>query len=248
VHLVTTEASPNFLGELATGLRFTAGDRVMRTILVTVAITMFGGGAVNALGIFFVTRNLHAAPALFGVLDSGYGAGALGGAALAVLIAPRLNVVRLFWVSVLLLGTMMVVYSRLTSFWPAFVLLTFGGIPQAALNVAISPIVLQVTPRDLLGRVSAILTPTVSLASILSVALAGTLVSTVLRGFHRTVLGIHFGAVDTIFAVAGVLIMASGIYAMVMLRGLTLPSLGPGTPAERTRELQEEIPQTTDLG
>jgi MFS family permease len=223
--------SAGFRRELIEGLGFTAGNRVIRTLIVTVAIAMLGGGALNALDIFFVTQNLHAAPSLYGLLDGAYGAGALVGAVAAALFAARLGIVRTFWLSVLLLGGMILVYARLTSFWPALVLLAIGGVPQAALNVAIAPIFLHATPRELIGRVSAILNPTVSLASILSVALAGALDSTVLRGFHATLLGIHFGPVDTIFTGAGILLLASGLYARKNMRGLVLPFEGTGPPA-----------------
>jgi hypothetical protein len=62
------------------------------------------------------------------------------------------------------------------------------------------------------------------------VALAGTLDSTLLRGFHAGFLGIQFGPVDTIFTAAGVLILASGLYAMGNMRGLSLPTGEKGAP------------------
>lgn len=214
----------SFGRELVEGFRFTARSRIIRTILITVAIAMLGGGALNALDIFFVTQNLHAAPSLYGLLTGAYGAGALVGAVLAALFARRLGEARTFWLSVLALAAMILVYARLTSFWPALVLLAIGGMPQSALNVAIVPIFLYATPRELVGRVSAIVNPTVSLASILSLAVAGVLYSTVLRGFHATVLRIDFGPVDTIFTGAGVLLVAAGIYAMVNLRDVNIPA------------------------
>lgn len=217
---------PGVLRELAAGLRFTTGNRPMRTVIITVAVAMLGGGSLNALGIFFVIRNLHAAPSSYGLLDGGYGAGVLAGAILSALLAQRLDVVRLFWLSVLLLGATFLAYSRLTAFWPAFLVLLAGGVPQATINVAIAPIMLYVTPRELVGRVSAILNPTVSLASILSVVLAGVLVSTVLRGFHADLLGMRFAAVDTVFTGAGVLLVVAGLYARASLRDLVLPPSG----------------------
>src|SRR5262249_22687196 len=40
--------------ELADGLRFFAGNRVLMTVLVVVLLVMLGGGALNALDFFFV--------------------------------------------------------------------------------------------------------------------------------------------------------------------------------------------------
>lgn len=213
-----------FRHELVEGLRFARHNRVMRTLFITVAIAMLGGGAVNALDIFFVTQNLHAPASLYGLLTGAYGLGALAGAVLAAFFAGRVGVARTFWLSGLALGVIILAYARLTSFWPALVLLTIAGIPQAAVNVAVTPIFLHVTPRELVGRVSAVLDATISLASIISVALAGFLASTVLGGFNATVLGISFGPIDTIFTGAGVLVLAAGLYAMDNLRTLALPS------------------------
>ncbi len=66
------------------------------------------------------------------------------------------------------------------------------------------------------------LSPSVSLATMLSLALAGFLDSTLLRGFHVTLFGVAWGPVDTIFTLTGLLTVAGGFYALVNLRGVTL--------------------------
>jgi hypothetical protein len=95
--------------------------------------------------------------------------------------------------------------------------------PMAGLNVAVPPLILQVTPPALVGRVSSVLQPAISVATMISVALAGFLDSTVLRGFHAAILGIFFGPVDTIFLGAGILGLTGGLYAMLNLRSLPAP-------------------------
>lgn len=55
-------------------------------------------------------------------------------------------------------------------------------------------------------------------AALLSVAIAGYLVSAVLGSFHATVLGVAFGPVDTVFIGMGLLAVAGGFYARVALR------------------------------
>jgi hypothetical protein len=108
----------------------------------------------------------------------------------------------------------------MTLFVPALVVLFVGGIAQALVNVAVAPLVLQVTPRDLIGRVTTVLNPLMTLASLLSIALAGYLDSTLLHDFHATLLGVRFGPIDTIFLAAGILVVLGGLYAMVALRGV----------------------------
>lgn len=97
---------------------------------------------------------------------------------------------------------------------------------------------LHVTPRAYLGRISAVLSPSVSLATMLSLALAGFLDSTLLRGFHATLFGVAWGPVDTIFTLTGLLTVAGGVYAWANLRGVTLAD----GRDHATVEAMEEVP------
>jgi MFS family permease len=204
--------------ELVDGIRFYAGNRVLMTLLIAVSLAMLGAGALNALDIFFVTGNLHTSASLYGYLSAAFGLGSVAGAILASVYAQRIGPARLFWIALLLTGIGILVYARLTSFWPAVALLCVVGMPVAGLNVAVMPLVLQSTPRDFIGRVTSVLQPAVSLASLTSIVLAGILVSTVLQDFHLHVAGITFGPVDTIFTAGGILCLAGGIYAMSSFR------------------------------
>ncbi len=48
----------------------------------------------------------------------------------------------------------------------------------------------------------------------------GAIVSTALRGFHATLLGLALGLIDTVFTTTGLLMLAGGLYAMVNLRDI----------------------------
>jgi hypothetical protein len=85
-------------------------------------------------------------------------------------------------------------------------------------NSVVTPLMLGATPQHLLGRVSAVINPVQQLASILSMALAGFLASTVLRGMHEVVAEVTFGPYDTIFGVAGLLFIAAGLASILPLR------------------------------
>ncbi len=84
----------------------------------------------------------------------------------------------------------------MSSVGPAFSLIFLVGAAWIAVNVAAEPLVLRLTARDFVGRVTAVLTPAGTVASILSAALAGSLVSTLLHGFHATILHMQVGPVD----------------------------------------------------
>jgi hypothetical protein len=92
------------------------------------------------------------------------------------------------------------------------------GIANAIPNVATGPLVINSTPRELLGRVSSVISPVTTLSALGSSALGGYLYGTVLHDFHFTVLGFSFGPLDTIFTVVGLMLLAAGIYARAGLR------------------------------
>jgi sugar phosphate permease len=184
---------------------------------------MLGGGALNALDVFFVTANLHVDAPQLGTLDAIYGGGAVLGAVLAAIFSRHLQPARVFWVSLVLLGLLLVVYSRMTVFAAAATLLFVAGFPQSGLSISLSPLILHVTPREILGRVTAIFGPAISLVSMVSAGIAGLLDSTVLRGLDLSIAGTHFGPVDSVFCVSGLLIAAGGIYAYATLRDVRVP-------------------------
>ena len=79
----------------------------------------------------------------------------------------------------------------MTALLPALLVALLVGFP--AVDIAVTPILLAATPAELVGRVSATLMPTSSLAQIGSVALSGYLASTLLRDLPTQVLGVQVG-------------------------------------------------------
>jgi len=204
--------------EFAAGLRVITGNRVLRTLFVAAILTLLGFGSINALDIFFATGTLHVPAALYGVLEGSLGAGLLAGAIAGGLYAGRLGLTRVLWLSLVAVGLLVLVYARLTSFGPALLVLFLGGIPNGTFNVVINPLLLQVTPRAFVGRVSAVLMTVMSVAALLSIVVSGLLDSTVLHGFHAHLFGVNVGPIDTIFSAAGLLGVAGGFYAFLNLR------------------------------
>ncbi len=231
------------LREYGSGLRFFFGNRVLVTLLIAILITGLGAGALNALDVFFFTNNLHTPALYYGFASAAYAAGALIGAVIGGLFARRLGLTRLVWLSLILLGIGLGVYSRLTSFGPAIPVLFLAGVPQATLNIAVGPIFMRVTPRHLLGRAVAIVQPALTITILISTALAGLLASNVLRGFSQSIGGVTFGPLDTIFGAAALIVLLGGLYAMVNLRGVSLPSAN--APAPESPDLASDPIPTT---
>jgi MFS family permease len=227
----------SFLTELGEGLRFFAGDRVLVTLLISVMLVMLGAGCINALDIFFLRQNLHASTQLFGLLNGVAGLGLLVGAVACSLFAARIGIARLFWIGLVSLGLLVLVYARLTSFAPAVAIIFLIGIPNAAVNVVIGPLLLRVTPQHLVGRVAAVINPAITFAALISTACAGLLVSTVLKGFHAVVLGMHWGPIDLVFSWTGIAVIAAGLVARANLRDLQ----GAGKPARQCNKGELDI-------
>jgi MFS family permease len=221
---VTAQEPAHALRELVEGLRFYFTNRVLTTLLVSFVVLMLGAGAFNALALFFVTENLHAPAALYGVAVATVGLGAVAGALFAGVFGARIGAARMFWISSVATGLCVLVLARLDNFGAGLVVYLVFGFTQGPANAALTPLVLRATPRPLVGRVVAVLEPAIMATSVLSLALAGLLLSTALRGFHAHLLGLTFGPIDTIYTAMGLLTVASGLYAWYGLRTATKPT------------------------
>lgn len=203
--------------EFIAGLRFSLGNTVVRTIIIASFIATLGAGAFDALYIFFLSGNLHVSADFTGVIAAVLGIGTIGGAFIAGKAAKKLGLERMLYLSLLGVGLCMLIVSRLTSFSLALVLFLLFGLFLASLRVAASPMLLNETPREMIGRVFAVLSPTSMIASLVSAMLAGYLASVMLVNMHWQVLGTVFGPIDTIFTGVGLLFLLSAAYTWYSL-------------------------------
>lgn len=226
--ILATEAPPaarsvargqagHFGREFRAGLGYVTGHPILRIILISEILTWLGFGSLQSLGYFFITGNLHAPASAYGVLGAVFGIGAIAGALLVTFAGKRIGLARLFWVALFTSGVFVIVMSHLTSLFPALIAAFLFGVSTTAILVSASPLALDETSREFVGRVMAVINPLGRLAALISVVLAGFLVSVVLRGFHASVLGITFGPVDSVFTGMGLLAVAGGIYARISL-------------------------------
>jgi MFS family permease len=159
-----------------------------------------------------------------------WGIGAVIGGLVSGRLVKLLHARNLTWGGLVLSGALFFIFSRQSSLAGAMVLMFIMAIPVAALNAGISPQLMSVTPKEFTGRMIAVLTPITTAASMISVVLAGTLASTVMRNFHVALVGVHLGRIDTIFSVSAILIFAAGVYAYFSLP----PVEQPTPPSEST--------------
>ncbi|HLZ21851.1 MAG TPA: MFS transporter [Ktedonobacterales bacterium] len=207
----------HFIREFRDGMGYVASHTVLRTILVSEILTWLGFGALQSLGYFFITENLRAPASDYGLLGAVFGVGAIGGALLVTFFGQRIGLAHLLWVALVASGLFVTVMSHLTSLYPALVAAFLFGVSATAILVSASPLALHDTSREFVGRVMAVINPLGRLAALVSVVVAGFLVSEVLRGFHASILGITFDPVNAVFTGMGLLAVAGGIYARISL-------------------------------
>jgi MFS family permease len=209
--------------EFSVGLRLFARNRFLVTLLTVTLICQCGTGAISALNVFFVTRDLHASSRLFGIAETAVGVGFIVGALVAGRIVRWIGARALTWSGLLATGVLAAGYALQRSFPAGLVMLAIYAMPIAMLNTAVVPLLLAAAPREYLGRVMAVFTPVNQLASMLSVVIFGWLTSTVLQSFRASFAGISLNSVSLIFIIAGGLIFVSGIRAFAALPGANVP-------------------------
>ncbi|MEY9926331.1 MFS family permease [Catenulispora sp. GP43] len=211
-----TRAS-SFREEVSAGLRFILRNRELAVLTVSIVVSTLGSGALSALGVFFTTRNLHAAASFYGLLGLSLGTGVVAGALASGALAARYGPARVISGGLLSAGLLVAVYAKQGSSWPALAVLGMLGVPVGVLNSLIGSMLLAVTPRELLGRVNATISPVQQVASLVSALAAGWLASSVLVGMDEDIGGLHFGPIDTIYFISALPILAGGVYAMIAL-------------------------------
>jgi predicted MFS family arabinose efflux permease len=228
---------PSFRKEFVEGLRFFKTNRFIVTLLTVAVIVQSGTGAWETLDVFFVTGNLHSPARLFGFISMAMGIGSIVGALWSSRVVKRLGARGTLWGMLLVSGFLILAYSLQTDFPAAFVLVVAIAIPIAMVNTSISPLFLQVVPKELLGRTMAVFNPINQLSSMLSTVAAGWLMSTVMLGFHADVGGLHLGPIDTIFSAVALLFIFAAGYGF-----LRLPRLEKSSPASEAGDSGAQTP------
>lgn len=225
------------LREFAAGLHFFRHSRFLVALLGLAVIGQFGIGALDTLNVFFTTRNLHASAHFYGYLGTAMGVGGITGALCAGRVVQWIGARRTTWIGLVVSGTVLIIYSRQSSLPAGIALLFAFTIPITMLNTAMSPLLLAAAPAEYRGRVVAVFYPVTQLASMLAAVLAGWLAGSALRSVAATFAGQHFGPIDTIFAVSGIVVVLSGVFARMAL---------PDTEAAAKKEADAEPDTATE--
>lgn len=196
------EAQPALLSTIGAGLRYAWRDPAIRSLIVLSAALNFALTGPITVGIpYLADQRFDGGSAAFGIIVSGFGAGALVGAMVAGSIprVPRLGTV------ILIVSVGMGVALSLVGLSPnvalAFVLLAVIGLGAGFGNVHVVSWLQARTAEDMRGRVmSLVMIGSAGLIPV-SYAVSGAIVD--------------FGAVTLMFGVAGAIIIGAALVAMV---------------------------------
>lgn len=219
-------------GAVVEGLRIVAGNRVLWTTLLALAVSMFGLGAVNVLFLPLVVDVLAVSPVWLGAVEAAQSLSMILAAAVVALLAARLRPTTIVTVTILGIGGLIALTGLVTSVWHVVGLLFLVGWFVTPLQASVVTLMQTGVPDGARGRVMSTLQAAMSGASVASMALAGV---------FGDVLGIR-----EVFLLGGAFVLIGGVLAALLYRGAALPTAGtdPGPDMPRpgsTPGLDERI-------
>jgi MFS family permease len=144
--------------QIADGLRFVAGNRVLRAIAICSAAGNAAFAIASAVTFIFLARDLNLSAALIGMFAAAGSVAALAGAALTPRLARRFGSARVIWLPVAVTGPFAMIGLLARPGWSSVLIVLgaaageFGQIVYAISNVSLRQ---RMCPDALLGRINA---------------------------------------------------------------------------------------------
>lgn len=212
----STPYEPNgasVITEMRVGFSHFRHSRPLVALAVGMGTMVIAGGIINSLSIFFLTENLRASERLFGLFASFQAGGMLCGALLGIVIVARIDVWQLFWIAVVGIGIMIVAFSRQTAYIPGVICIALIGVFVSLIPLALGPIMMRSTPRELLGRTNSVMTLLLGVASVIGLGCGGLLYTSVFDNVMFQFATIQFDSLSLIFGLSGVMCILAGFWA-----------------------------------
>jgi MFS family permease len=166
-------ASSPYFERLKEGLRFVRGDRLILTILLTVAITNLLDTPLFAVILPVFAQRVYGDATRLGVMISAFGAGAMLGALAYGVIGDRLPR-RLTYITTFFLISLALWVLAFGPPYPAIVsALFFAGLVAGPINPLLMTVIQERIPAELRGRVFGTVTAVALIVTPLGMVLAG---------------------------------------------------------------------------
>jgi len=141
-----------FMAGVREGFSYVLAHPGLRSLAYGLVVSMFGGGVLFAIGIFFIHDTLKGSDVQFGWLAALWGAGMGIGLAFVRFLVKR-GEAQVFILAVATCGAVLIVMALLPFLWLAFVMaVVFGAAFSVAIVVALT-LVQRVTEDEIRGRI-----------------------------------------------------------------------------------------------
>jgi len=192
------------------GFDYARHSTKVRTVIFAIGATMLVAQVVNAGTLALVSDVLDLPSSRYGALLAAEGGGALVLAVLFTYLGPRLPLIPTGGAALLITGVSIVGLGLAPGIVVAMASMAVMGMGVIGLQVAFTSYLQRETPDALLGRTMSLVSVVASIAALLGLTAAGPMV--------------YLLGVRTAFVAAGLVICASGIPVLALLR---LPVTAP---------------------
>jgi MFS family permease len=165
-------------GRLSAGFRFLAGEPVLRSITVALALVLLAMGFTESAGFSVVTVGLHHSASFVGVLMTVQGAGAVAGGLLAAPLLGRMTEPMLTGLG-LVTAAAAVLLLTLPNLATALVAMVLAGFVGPWVSVAATTALQRRTPPAVLGRVAGAFQLALTIPQLTSIGLGAALIAVV---------------------------------------------------------------------
>lgn len=156
------------------GLRFVFSDRLIRALVVLVAVLIIALAALNVGEVFLVKDELKASDFIYGLVSASFAAGAIIGSLATAAVKLKTKHHALATVTgIAVLCVVVLGLSLAPHWWVAMALSFVAGIGNAVLNAYAISIIMTRSPKEKLGRVNAAIGAVIQSGSVIGIVIAG---------------------------------------------------------------------------
>lgn len=166
----------SFIRELRAGFAYLAGARVPLGIVVGALLTILTINATVPAEVFLAKQTFDAGDAGYGLLVSLWGAGMVAGSALIAVLGDRINLLSVYFLSILVAALSLAGTGLSPTFALALGALTVAGFSNGVDNVVTDTILQRRVPDALLGRIFSVRFLTYSAGEALAYPIGGLIV------------------------------------------------------------------------
>lgn len=160
------------------GVRFIAGNPLIRSIVVLLAVQVLAIGSIGVGEVFLLTDELGASALIYGLVGATLALGMVTGSILVQLIKIPVHRNPLMLVIAISMAAPMIgVLSQIPHWGYAFPVVFIAGLGNAGLNAFAAGTILRLSSEEIRGRVVASFQAIITVGSVTATALGGVLIA-----------------------------------------------------------------------